>query len=176
MNHKITPETDLMIAARYQETKNAPLISRETGISQSAIYSSLRRQGIERERQGARMNASTTQQILTLFAELKSTRLVADRLKLPLKTIHYALKKHGVPTPKVGRRHNPYAACDRNAVKVLQMCEEGYNLVEIGRTVGTKGEEVKKFLRRNGVMKEFPKATFGEKHYAWKGRLMDKDG
>ena len=176
MNHKITPEIDLMIAARYQATKNAPLISRETEISQSAIYNSLRRQGIERERQGARMNASTTQQILALFAELKSTRLVADRLELPLATIHYALKKHGIPTPKEGRRHNPYAACDRNAAKVLEMCEQGCNLDEIGREVGTTGVQVKKFLRRNGVMKEFPKATFGEKHYAWKGRLMDKDG
>jgi hypothetical protein len=56
------------------------------------------------------------------------------------------------------------------------MCEEGCSLSEIGRTVGTKNEEVKKFLRRNGVAKEFPTYAVGERHYAWKGRLVDKNG
>jgi hypothetical protein len=46
----------------------------------------------------------------------------------------------------------------------------------MAREVGTKGAEVKKFLRRQGIMNDFPKATYGERHYAWKGRLVDKDG
>lgn len=176
MNHKITTEVDRMIADHYMTHKNAPLLSRETGISQSAIYSSLRRQGIPRERQGARSDAERDRQIVELFQELKSTRLVADRMEIPMSTIHHILKKSGVQTPRVGRRHNPYAACDVNAQKVLKMCEDGYSLAEIGEAVGTTGVEVKKFLRRHGITKEFPKATYGEKHYAWKGRSIDKNG
>lgn len=87
-----------------------------------------------------------------------------------------ALAKQGIPTPREGRRHNPYAACDRNAETVLRMCEEGCSLSEIGRAVGTKNEEVKKFLRRKGITKAFPTYLEGERHYAWKGRLVDKDG
>lgn len=115
-------------------------------------------------------------QIRTLFQELKSTRLVADKMQLSPATIRHSLKQAGVPTPRQGRRHNPYSACDRNSELVLKMCAEGSNLNEMAAAVGTKGAEVKKFLRRQGVTKEFEKATCGEKHYAWKGRLIDKDG
>jgi hypothetical protein len=176
MNHKITPEIDRMIADHYLQHRNAPLLSCETGISKSAIYSSLRRQGIQRERQGARPDMEKERRIVELFQELKSTRLVSDRMGIPLNRIHYALKKAQIETPRIGRRHNPYAACDVNAEKVLKMCEDGCSLSEIGEAVGTKGEEVKKFLRRHGINKEFPKATYGERHYAWKGRLIDKNG
>ena len=114
--------------------------------------------------------------VVSLFHELKSTRLVVEKTGIPLKTIHYVLHKCGVPTPRVGMRHNPHAACDRNAEKVLNMCEEGCSLSEIAREVGTVGREVKKFLRRHGVTKDFPTTKTGEKHYAWKGRTVDKDG
>jgi DNA-binding CsgD family transcriptional regulator len=114
-------------------------------------------------------------EILRLFAELGSTRLVADRLGMRTATVGNLLKRHGVATPRTGRR-NPHSACERNAETVLRMCEEGCSLSEIGRTVGTKNEEVKKFLRRNGVAKEFPTYAVGERHYAWKGRLVDKNG
>jgi hypothetical protein len=90
--------------------------------------------------------------------------------------IHYILHNNGVATPRVGRRHNPYAACDVNAEKVLKMCEEGHSLSEMAEAVGTNGREVKKFLRRQGVTKEFPKEKIGERHYAWVGRTIDKDG
>ena len=113
--------------------------------------------------------------ILRLFQELGSTRLVADKLGMQTGTVGKLLNRHGVETPREGRR-NPYSACERNAEKVLKMCAEGCSLSEIGREVGTKGEEVKKFLRRNGITKEFPTSTFGERHYAWKGRITDKDG
>ena len=113
--------------------------------------------------------------ILRLFRELGSTRLVADKLGMRTDTVGKLLNRHGVATPRMGRR-NPHSACERNAEKVLKMCADGCSLAEIGRAVGTKGEEVKKFLRRNGVTKEFPTSSFGERHYAWKGRLTDKDG
>jgi hypothetical protein len=176
MNHKITPEIDRMIADHYLQHKNAPLLSRETGISQSAIYSSLRRQGIQRERQGGRSDAERDRQIVALFQELKSTRLVVDRMRVPMKTVHYVLKKAGIPTPRTGRRQWPYAACDSNSDKILSMCQAGHSLKEMADAVGTTGVQVKKFLRRHGITKEFPKATYGEKHYAWKGRFQEKDG
>ena len=121
-------------------------------------------------------NKERNDRIVQLFQELGSTRLVADKVEMSVSMIGHILNKKGIPTPRTGRRHNPYAACDIHSAKVLEMCEAGYNLSQIARVVGTKNEEVKKFLRRNGVTKEFPKATFGEKHYAWKGRLLDKDG
>ena len=114
--------------------------------------------------------------MVSLFQELKSTRLVMDKTGLSLSMVHYILHKNDIPTPRIGRRHNPYAACDVNAALVLKMCEEGASLNEMAQAVGTKGMEVKKFLRRQGVTKEFPREKTGEKHYAWVGRTVDKDG
>jgi hypothetical protein len=114
--------------------------------------------------------------IVAMFHELGSTRLVADRLEMKHRTVSGILNRNGVATPRLGRRHNPYAACDKNAELVLQMCEEGYSLAEMARKVGTVGREVKKFLRRNGVTRDFPTTKTGEKHYAWKGKTVDKAG
>lgn len=172
----ITPEIDLMISASYSVHYSAELVSKETGISESAIYSSLKRQGIERSRKALNKHLARNNEIVSLFRALHSTRLVADKMNLPLKTVHEVLRITGIPTPRKGRRHNPYAACDIHSTKVLEMCDQGCSLAEMAEAVGTTGVEVKKFLRRNGVTKEFPKATYGEKHYAWKGRLLDKDG
>lgn len=121
-------------------------------------------------------NIERNAEIVKLFHLLKSTRLVADRMNLRLHTVIYALRQAGVQTPREGRRQYPYAACDRNADLVLKMCAEGCSLAEMGRAVGTKGGEVKKFLQRNGIEKDFPTTKMGEKHYAWRGRLIDKDG
>jgi hypothetical protein len=56
------------------------------------------------------------------------------------------------------------------------MCEDGHSLAEIARAVGTQGKNVRAFLKRNGIDKTFPTAKFGEKHYAWKGRIVNKQG
>ena len=116
-------------------------------------------------------------EIVRLFRELGSTRLVADRLGVNLSAVANALHKEGIPTPREGRI-DPNSACERNAETVLKMSAEGCSLSEIGRTVGTKKEMVKKFLERNGVVKTYNSgdANSGERHYAWKGRLIDKDG
>jgi hypothetical protein len=58
----------------------------------------------------------------------------------------------------------------------MRLCDEGHSLAEIGRHIGTQGKNVAAFLRRNGVTKEFPTWRTGESHYAWKGRIVDKDG
>lgn len=116
--------------------------------------------------------------IVRLFHEHGSTRKVADLLGMRTSSVCTALNKQGIPTPRVGRRHNPYARCDLHADLVLQMSEAGCSLSEIGRAVKTKKEEVKKFLERNGIVKTYDSgsANIGERHYAWKGRLVDKDG
>ena len=113
--------------------------------------------------------------VANLFRELGSTRLVADQLGMPLSTVSGILNRQGIPTPRFGRRA-PSSACERNAKKVMEMCEAGHSLSEIGKEVGTTGYRVGQFLRRNGVTKEFPTTKEGERHYAWKGRLIDKDG
>lgn len=113
--------------------------------------------------------------VVALFHELGSTRLVADELGMRVSTVGNLLKRHGVPTPRKGRKA-PNSACERNSDLVLRLCEEGHSLAEIGRRVGTQGKNVKAFLRRNGVTKDFPTARCGKDHYAWKGRIVDKDG
>jgi hypothetical protein len=123
-----------------------------------------------------KQNAERNAKVIDLFRELKSTRLVADQTGIPQKTVAYILNSHGIPTPKLGMRSKPNAACDVNAAKVLQMCEDGCSLAEMAKAVGTVGREVKKFLRRNGVTKDFPTTKIGEKHYAWRGRMKDSDG
>lgn len=113
--------------------------------------------------------------IVALFHELGSTRLVANLLGMDVSRVGKLLNRHGVPTPRKGRK-NPFSACEKNAELVLRLCEEGHSLAEIGRRVGTQGKNVKAFLRRNGVDKEFPTWREGEDHYAWKGRIVDKNG
>jgi len=121
-------------------------------------------------------NIERNDNIVRLFGEMKSTRLVADTLGIPIATVGFVLRKRGIPTPKAGRRHNPYTACDRNKDKVLQMFAEGCSLTQMAKAVGTKCLEVKKFLARQGIEKEWSTASYGERHYAWKGRLVNKDG
>lgn len=114
--------------------------------------------------------------IVKMFQETRSTRVVADTFGISPNTVRYVLKQNNIPTPREGRVQNHDTACERNRELVLRLCEEGHSLAEIARRVGTVGREVKKFLRRNGVTKEFVTWREGEDHYAWKGRLIDKDG
>lgn len=120
-------------------------------------------------------NVERNQRILELFQKLKSTRLVADQMGMPLKTIGHILNSHGVPTPAKGRRANPYSACERNAELVMKLVEDGKSMNHIGKAVGTKPQEVKKFLIRNGVTKKFLHLS-GKDHPLWKGRTVDKHG
>lgn len=46
-------------------------------------------------------------------------------------------------------------ACYKNRDLVLAMVRQNYNLRAIGLRVGTSGDRVKEFLRREGVMKDF---------------------
>lgn len=114
--------------------------------------------------------------VIRLFHELESTRLVSDTTGIPWKTVSYILNSNGVKTPRVGRRHNPYSACDRNEELLLKMNAEGCSLLEMGKAVGTTGKSVKKFLARKNLLRDFPKTKSGEKHYMWKGHSIDKDG
>jgi len=160
----------------YLELKNATLVAKRHNVSQSTVYRILKQKGVKREKTGGRPHDQYDAEIVSLFFDLKSTRLVADKLGLTLKQIYPALKRAGIETPRDGRRHNPYAACDINSEEILKMFRDGCSLAEMAKVVRTKGAEVKKFLERNGIHKTWPKATYGEKHYAWKGRLIDKDG
>lgn len=114
--------------------------------------------------------------VVSLFETLKSTRLVADRTGINPKTILYILNQAGVKTPRAGRRHNPYCACDRNAELVLKMAKDGHSMTQIAKTVKTKPQEVRKFLERNNAMRVFPTFRTGRQHHEWKEKLIDADG
>lgn len=121
-------------------------------------------------------NLERNANIVRLFGELKSTRLVSDQTGIRFATVCHVLRKNGIPTPRAGRRHNPYAACDVNKEKVLKMFSDGCSLTQMAKAVGTKCQEVKKFLARQGIEKQWSTAVYGEKHYAWKGKVTSKDG
>lgn len=114
--------------------------------------------------------------VVRLFQELGSTRAVSDRTGISVKMVGWILNKRGIPTPREGRIQWPNSAIRTKGAQMLQMCEEGCSLAEIARATGTKGAIVRDFLRKNGVTREFPTTKTGERHYAWKGRLIDKDG
>jgi hypothetical protein len=113
--------------------------------------------------------------VVNLFRELGSIPLVAEEMQMSQKMVGYHLKKQRIPIHKQ-ERFDPNSACEKNAEKVLTMCEDGMSLQEMAQAVGTTGVSVKRFLRRHGVTREFPTTKEGERHYAWKGRLVDKDG
>jgi hypothetical protein len=121
-------------------------------------------------------NLQRNQELVALFQKLGSTRLVVDQTGVKMRTLAYILRAAGIPTPRKGRRHNPYAACDRHAELLLEMNSRGCSLAEMAKVAGTNDREVRKFLRRHGETREFSKAVVGERHYAWKGRTVDKDG
>lgn len=122
------------------------------------------------------INRDRYNEVVRMFSELGSTRLVSDKTGLSVKKIGYILNRMGVPTPRAGRVQWPYSACRVHGDKILKMCDEGYSLAKIAKAVGTKSGIVKEFLRNNGVTKDFPTQRSGEQHYAWKGRLIDANG
>lgn len=56
------------------------------------------------------------------------------------------------------------------------MVKEGATIAEMRKASGTNWKQIRKFLDEEGIDKKFPTYLEGEKHYAWKGRLIDKDG
>lgn len=112
--------------------------------------------------------------IVDLFHKLKTAQLVSSESGIPIKTVYYALHNSGIKTPRGGIRGK--SVCDKNSKLVLEMCESGKSLTQMARTVGTNVARVKEFLVRKGIDKKFSVAKYGEDHYAWKGRLIDKDG
>ncbi len=67
--------------------------------------------------------------------------------------------------------------CEQFRELVLKMAAEGASLSAIGRAVGTGKRHVKAWLRRNGVTREFPIGSAGEKNPRWNGgRLVHPKG
>lgn len=124
---------------------------------------------------GRPKNNELREKVRRTFLETGSTRMTAKSLGLHLNTIRYHLKNLGIDTPRVGRIV-PTSAVQRNKELILKMCDDGCSLREIGMKIGTNPRHVKAFLVKNGVTKEFVTWKTGEDHYAWKGRLIDKDG
>lgn len=110
-------------------------------------------------------------EILRLYEEKQSTRLVADALGLPLQRVSAALKRQGA-TPN---RYRP-TACDRHKETVLRMVAEEASLSEIGRVVGTNNKRVREWLVKNSIP-YVQHDNKGSRNGRWKGgRRIDKDG
>lgn len=77
-----------------------------------------------------------------------------------------------------GQRNYKISRCEANRDLVLQMEKDGAYLAEIARAIGVRrSRNVEKFLRRNGVTREFPTTQRGEKSHQWKGGVViNKDG
>lgn len=113
--------------------------------------------------------------MLALYRRVPDLTAVAKAFGIQILAARNALKKNGAVFPKTALRKK--AACNRHKKLVLEMCADGRSLASIARRIGTKGATVKRFLRENGVTKEFPTASRKERHYNWKGgRSVRKDG
>ncbi len=83
----------------------------------------------------------------------------------------------GSPVPMAPMRNYSLPRCEQFRELVLKMAAEGASLSAIGRAVGTGKRHVKAWLRRNGVTREFPIGSAGEKNPRWNGgRLVHPKG
>lgn len=83
-----------------------------------------------------------------------------------------------MPARKLGDKYlEPTSACMRNFELVMKMCDDGASLRAIGKAVGTQGKNVRRFLKIQGITRDFPLNRKGERSPQWKGgRHIDKDG
>ena len=113
-----------------------------------------------------------------LLAEFQTTSdldRTAQKFGMSTQATRTALKLVGVQFSKRSLRKK--SACHQNKDKVIQMALEGKSLAEIGRTVGTSGRHVHRFLKEHGHDRKFPTARPGKDHPLWKGgRYQRKDG
>lgn len=83
-----------------------------------------------------------------------------------------------MPARKLGDKYlEPTSACMRNFELVMKMCNDGASLRAIGKAVGTQGKNVRRFLKIQGITRDFPLNWKGERSARWSGgRHIDKDG
>ena len=117
------------------------------------------------------LTADQAREVLRLYQELKSTRLVADEMGVSLQQVQGALERAGMQL--TGLRES---ACTPYLDELRQWAQEGVPLSEMARRIGSTRKTVVRFLRIHEIVR-VPFVQVGSTHPRWKGgRMLDKSG
>lgn len=110
-------------------------------------------------------------EVLRMYQQTKSTRLVADEMGVTLYQVTHAIERAGMQL--TGLREN---ACTPYLDELRQWAQEGVALSEMARRIGATRHTVARFLRIHEVQRT-PFVQIGSTHPRWKGgRMFDKSG
>lgn len=117
------------------------------------------------------LTSDQIREVLRLYQELKSTRLVADEMGVTLNQVKHAIERAGMQL--TGLRES---ACTPYAEELRQWAREGVAVSEMARRIGATRRTVARFLRIH-EMERTPFVQIGSTHPRWKGgRMLDKSG
>lgn len=117
------------------------------------------------------LTSDQIREVLRLYQELKSTRLVAEELSVSLYQVQHAIERAGMQL--TGLRES---ACTPYADELRRWAREGVAVAEMARRIGATRRTVARFLRIHG-MERTPFVQIGSTHPRWKGgRMFDKSG
>jgi len=123
----------------------------------------------------AQENVERKKLVSDLFHQTGNIDSIVEKTGLNKDIVRYTLRQCGLCLPPA-RSGSVMNACERNPELTLRLFHEGKSLTQMAAAVGTNVTQVKMFLGRRGIQKKFVTMKYGEDHYAWKGRLIDKDG
>jgi len=117
------------------------------------------------------LTSEQIREVLRLYQELKSTRLVADEMGVSLYQVQGAIERAGMQL--TGLRES---ACTPYADDLRRWAREGVAISEMARRIGATRRTVARFLRIH-EMERTPFVQVGSTHPRWKGgRMFDKSG
>lgn len=122
-----------------------------------------------------KLKSDRNREIVKLYLQGKGVSEIAQIYDFCYMTIRHILMRAGCTFSKKHPHWN--SRCNQNRDLLLTMDAEGASLEEMARAVGSCGLSVKKFLRRNGVVRNFPRTLPGKRNPKWRGgRVVKNDG
>lgn len=114
--------------------------------------------------------AAQREAVLALIETQPCTRVIARTVGLSLDQVRHILHRAGKAWTRVEE-----SACRRQDVAVRQWAAEGMSLSEIARRVGTKNQQVRRYLTEQNI--PYTYRHVGPNNPSWKGgRQVDKRG
>lgn len=94
LRRRLSPETVVELARRYETGEHTTTLSKEYGISKSGLISLLRSEGVALRRRP--LSKGATERSIKLYEEGHPIRQVADRVSSSYGTVRKTLRKEGV--------------------------------------------------------------------------------
>lgn len=96
LRRRLSPETVVELARRYEAGEHTTALSKEYGVSRSGLISLLRSEGVALRRRPR----FATQRSIQLYEEGHTIRQVADRVNSSYGTVRKTLRKEGITVRK----------------------------------------------------------------------------